>query len=149
MNGSIHRRGLLSAGLAFGASLTLLRQARAHEVITSTMRVTHPWSRATAPDATFAVLCMRFDEVVQSDRLVLAESPVATGADMGGAGAGPVVDFPIPEGQETYLDEALTYVRLVGLKFPLEVGRSYPLQLGFEKGGVYNTSFSVDQVRFQ
>ena len=148
MSLSIHRRGVLSIGLASGAVL-LCGTAGAHEVITSTMRVTHPWSRATAADATFAVLCMKFDEVAETDRLVLAESPVATSADMGGAGAGPTVDFRIPAGQETYLEEARTYVRLVGLKFPLEVGRSYPLLLGFEKGGVYNTTFSVDQVRFQ
>ena len=148
MSLSIHRRGVLSIGLASGMAL-LCGKARAHEVITSTMRVTHPWSRATAPDATFALLCMKFDEVAETDRLVLAESPVATSADMGGAGAGPTVDFRIPAGQETYLEEARTYVRLVGLKFPLEVSRSYPLLLGFEKGGVYNTTFSVDQVRFQ
>ena len=147
MSLSIHRRGVLSIGLASGAAL-LCGKARAHEVITSTMRVTHPWSRATAPDATFALLCMKFDEVAETDRLVLAESPVATSADMGGAGAGPTVDFRIPAGQETYLEEARTYVRLVGLKFPLEVGRSYPLLLGFETGGVYNTTFSVDRVRF-
>ena len=148
MSSSIHRRGVLSIGLACGGAL-VFGKVRAHEVITSTMRVTHPWSRATAPDASFAVLCMKFDEVAVADRLVLAESPVASSADMGGAGAGPRVDFPIPAGQETYLEEAQTYVRLVGLKFPLEVGRSYPLVLGFEKGGVYNTTFSVDQVRFQ
>jgi copper(I)-binding protein len=146
MSSSIDRRGVLSLGLACGAAL-LCGKARAHEIITSTLRVTHPWSRATAPGATSAVLCMKFDEVAEADRLVLAESPVASGAEMGGAGAGPRVDFAIPAGQETYLEEARTHVRLVGLKFPLEVGRSYPLVLGFEKGGVYNTTFSVDQVR--
>ncbi len=148
MSSSIHRRGVLSIGLACSASL-LCGKARAHEIITSTMRVTHPWSRATAPGETFAMLCMKFDEVAESDRLVRVDSPVASGADMGGAGAAPTVDFPIPHGQESYLEEGQTYVRLVGLKFPLEVGRSYPLLLGFEKGGVYNTTFSVDRVRFQ
>ena len=147
MSGEICRRGVLSVGVACGTSL-LFGTASAHEIITSTMRVTHPWSRATAPDATFAVLCMKFDEVAAADRLVMVESPVAAGADMGGAGARPTVDFPIPAGQETYLEEARTHVRLVGLKLSLEVGRSYPLVLGFEKGGVYNTTFSVDRVRF-
>ena len=146
MNSHIDRRRLLCTGLALGASLTV-GTARAHEILTSTLRVTHPWSRATAPDATFAVLCMKFDEVAHDDRLVLAESPVAKGADMGGVGAGPSVDFPIPAGQETHLAEAQTYVRLVGLVHPLEVGRSYPLRLGFAKGGVYVTTFSVDQDR--
>lgn len=146
----IDRRGMLRQGLALGAVLALpsARSARAHEIITSTMRVTHPWSRATAPDAPYAVLCMKFDEVTQDDRLTRVESPVSESADMGGEGAGPMVDFFIPAGQETYLAETQTYVRLVGLKFPLDVGRSYPLLLGFAKGGVYNTTFSIDQARF-
>jgi len=144
MNPSIERRRLLSAGLALGASL-VTGVARGHEILTSTLRVTHPWSRATAPGAGFAVLCMKFDEVALADRLILVESPVAKGADMGGALAGPIVDFPIPAGQETYLAEAQTYVRLVDLVHPLEVGRSYPLRLGFAKGGVYITTFSIDR----
>ena len=144
MTRAIHRRQLIRAGLALGTALAV-PGVRAHEVITSRLRVVHPWSRATARGAAFAVLCMKFDEVADADRLVMAGSPVAIGAEMGGEGARPVVDFFIPAGRETYLSEAGTHVRLVGLKFPLEVGRSYPLRLGFEKGGVYNTSFSVDQ----
>ena len=92
---------------------------------------------------------MKFDEVVQSDRLILVASPVAAGAEMGGLNAGPAVDFFIPQGQESYLAEAGTHVRLVGLKFALEVGRSYPLTLGFEKGGIYNATLSVDYTRFK
>lgn len=143
MNPSIHRRGVLHAGLAFGAAL-VVPAARACEFYTSTLRVTHPWTRATAHDATSAVLCMKFDEVTQADRLILVETPVAAGAAMGGLETGPAVNFFIPAGQETLLSETGIYVRLVGLKFPLEVGRSYPLVLGFEKGGVFNADLSVD-----
>lgn len=143
MNPSIHRRGVLHAGLAFGAAL-VVPAARACEFYTSTLRVTHPWTRATAHDATSAVLCMKFDEVTQADRLILVETPVAAGAAMGGLETGSAVNFFIPAGQETLLSETGTYVRLVGLKFPLEVGRSYPLVLGFEKGGVFNADLSVD-----
>ena len=143
MNPPIHRRGVLHAGLAFGAAL-VVPAARACEFYTSTLRVTHPWTRATAHDATSAVLCMKFDEVTQADRLILVETPVAAGAAMGGLETGSAVNFFIPAGQETLLSETGTYVRLVGLKFPLEVGRSYPLVLGFEKGGVFNADLSVD-----
>lgn len=138
------RRLLLSMGLGLVASITAGR-ARGHEIITSTMRITHPWSRATAPGAAFAVLCMKFDEVSANDRLVLVETPVARGAELGGTAAGPVVDFPIRTGEETYLAETGTYVRLVDLAHPLELGRIYPLRLGFEKGGTYVTTFSIDR----
>lgn len=143
-----HRRRVLQAGLALGASY-MLPAARACEFMTATLRVTHPWTRATAHDATSAVVCMKFDEVVEADRLILVETSVATGAEMGGEAPGPIVDFPIPQGQKTYLSESGTFVRLVGLKFPLEVGRSYPLRLGFEKGGVFESTLSVDYTRFR
>jgi copper(I)-binding protein len=142
------RRLVLRAGLAVGASL-LLPGARACEFMTSTLRVTHPWTRATAPDATSAMLGMKFDEVLEADRLVLVETPVASGAEMAGLAAAPQVDFQIPPGQETRLEESGTWVRLLGLKFPLQMGHSYPLRLGFEKGGVYNTTLSVDYTRFK
>ena len=92
---------------------------------------------------------MKFDEVNEADRLILVETPIASGAEMGGIGAGPVVNFAIPQGQETYLHDGGTFVRLVGLKHPLEVGRSYPLRLGFEKGGSHDTVIAVDYLRFK
>jgi hypothetical protein len=141
------RRRLLHSGLALGAEL-LMPSARACEFMTTHLRVTHPWTRATAPDASAAVVCMKFDEVTQTDRLIAVRSPVAAAAEMAGAGLSGPVDFLIPAGLESWLDEAGTHVRLVGLRHALEVGRSYPLQLAFEKGGIYNAVLSVDYTRF-
>jgi copper(I)-binding protein len=142
------RRHAVHAGLALAASLAL-PAARACEFMTSTLRVTHPWTRATAHDATSAMLCMRFDEVSETDRLILVETPIASSSEMGGVLARPEVDFLIPQGEETYLDDSGTFVRLLGLTQPLQLGRSYPLRLGFEKGGVFNTTVSVDFGRFR
>jgi len=147
MSRLIRRRGVMRASLALG-SVLLVRPALACEYFGTTLRVTHPWTRATAADADTAVLCMRFDEVNQTDRLIGVETPVATGAAMGGAQAGPAVDLLIPAGQETLLSETGTFVRLTGLKFPLEVARTYPLQLVFEKGGVIEATLNVDYGRF-
>jgi periplasmic copper chaperone A len=140
------RRGVLCTGLALGTSLVL--PARACEFNSANLRITHPWTRATQADASTAVVCMKFDEVRQPDRLIAVESPVAEGAQMGGLAAGPAVDLVIPAGQETLLSEAGTHVLLVGLKFPLEVARSYPLRLVFERGGVVEAMLSVDYTRF-
>ncbi len=142
------RRAFLQAGWALSLG-ALVPATRACEIFTSTLRVTHPWTRATAAHADSAVLCMRFDEVIESDRLVLVETPVAERAEMGGELAAPRVDFFIPQGRETTLEEAGSYVRLVGLRFPLELGRSYPLRLGFEKGGTFMATLSVDYGRFK
>lgn len=148
MHRTFDRRALLQGSLALGAAL-MLPVARACEIVTSTLRITHPWTRATEPGATTAVLGMRLDEVVDDDRLILVETPVAEGADIGGPQARPVVDLPILRGQDIILDESGVHVRLIGLRFPLQVGRSYPLRLGFERSGVYLATLSVDYGRFR
>jgi copper(I)-binding protein len=133
--------------LALGVSL-LVPSARACEIVTSNFKVIHPWSRATRDDATSAAVCMAFEEVTETDRLIGAATPVAEAAEMGGVGASPAVSFVIPEGQSSALTEAGTYLRLVGLKFPLQVGRSYPMTLFFQKAGSVNATLSVDYARF-
>jgi copper(I)-binding protein len=141
------RRTVLQAGFALCASL-VVPSARGCEFFTSTMRITHPWTRATAPDATFAVLCMKFDEVTETDRLIGVETPVAEGAELvegkEDAAAHRAVSFLIPAGRETLLSDEGTHIRLLGLKQPLFVGRSYPLELAFEKSGTVLATLNVD-----
>lgn len=144
----IHRRGVLRAGLAACVPFAL-PQARACEYFADGLRVSHPWTRATPPGATTAVLCMGFDEVTADDRLISVETPVAQGAEMAGAAAGGAVNFPIPAGQVTALSEQGSFVRLVGLLHPLEMGRTYPLKLGFERAGLVIASLNVDYARFR
>lgn len=143
MNRPIQRRAALRAGLAAGIAL-LVPAAQGCEFFTTHLRVYRPWTRATSDADTSAALCMTFDEVTLADRLIRVESPVAAGAEMGGAGAAPSVDLVIPTGRDTVLDEAGTFIRLVGLRHRLEVGRSYPLTLVFERAGVLQADIDVD-----
>lgn len=137
------RRDWLRLGLGLGG-LALLPAARACEFYTDTLRVTHPYCHATEPGAAEAVVCMKFDEVSRSDRLVGVSTPVARSAEISGALARPVVDFEIPAGEETWLHERGTWLRLTGLRHPLPVGRAYPLQLDFEHGGTVLATLTVD-----
>ena len=139
----ITRRGFVIGSLATAATLQSL-PVLACEFHTGSLRVHHPWTRATRPGEVTAIVCMTFDEVSEPDRLIGAESPVATGAAMGGEAAGPVVDFPILPGRDWALTEEGTHVLLTGLRHPLAVGREYPLQLTFEKSGVVLAQLSVD-----
>lgn len=139
------RRRLLQTGLALGAAC-LLPAARACEFFTTNLRVTHPWTRATGGED-FAIVCMKFDEVTITDRLIRVETPVATRAELAGVGGLRPLKFLIPKGRETLLSETGTFVRLSGLQHPLEVARSYPLTLVFEKGGVVSADLSVDYER--
>lgn len=151
----LHRRRCLQAGLALGSTLWLPR-ARACEFFSAHLRITHPWTRASAPGATTAVVCMKFDEVLQPDRLIAVETPVAQGVELVGMDAGAAgtdtprgLNFPIPAGRETLLDEAGPHLRLLGLQFPMEVAREYPLKLVFEKGGAVNATLNVAYTRFR
>lgn len=139
----IHRRELLRAGLALCAAFAL-PAARACEFYAATLRVTHPWTRATEPGAAHALLCMKIDEVSRDDRLIGVETPVAAGAELVRDGAASELSLAIPKGRELLLEEAGTHIRLVGLAHPLEVARSYPLKLVFEQGGSVLTTLNVD-----
>lgn len=147
MHPFMHRRAALRAGLAFGAALAL-PQARACEYFADNLRITHPWCTATRPGATSVIVSMVFDQVTRADRLVGVKTMVAEGAEIGGQLARPAVDFAIPEGGETHLNEHGTYLKLTGLKFPLEVARTFPLVLTFEHGGVVQANLNVDLQRF-
>lgn len=155
MNRLIHRRMALHAGLALSAS-ALAGRARACEYFGNNLRITHPWTRASEAQASSAIVCMKFDEVTLSDRLIAVQTPVASGAEMAGldvganlgTNAGAPVNLLIPAGEQTVLGEAGICLRLTGLRFPLEVARSYPLRLVFEKGGVVDATLNVDYSRF-
>jgi periplasmic copper chaperone A len=140
---TLHRRGVLRACMALGASL-LAPAARAHEFFSSSLTVIHPWTRASAEGATTAIVSMIFQDVIQTDRLIGAQTPVAEAAELGGSAAGPALDFLIREGQTTELSETGVHLRLLRLKFPLLQGREYPMTLVFEKGGAIRAALLVD-----
>jgi len=143
MSPLFNRRAMLRATAA-AASALVLPQAQACEFFATTLRIWHPWSRASLPGATDAVVCMRLDEVRLADRLIGVETPLASGADLAGLKAGTLSDLLIPAGQETLLSEDSTYLRLTGLQQALEVGCAYPLKLVFEHGGTVNAQLSID-----
>ena len=132
-------------GLPFAA---LLHSARACEFFTSNLRIVHPWTRATADDAETAIVCMTLTDVAQDDHLIGVTTPVARAAEISGSGGASSSALAIPAGQETVLSETGIFVRLLGLKHGMAVGRAYPMQLVFERGGAVNVDLSVDYGRF-
>jgi periplasmic copper chaperone A len=141
-NHNRNRRQMLHAGLALGLGLAL-PAAKACEFFTTTLRVTHPWTRAS-DDADVAIVCMKFDEVRIADRLIGAETALARSAELGGPGVIRRLELAIPQGEETLLSEEGIHLRLVGLTQPIELGRAYPMRLIFERGGAIDVDLSVD-----
>src|SRR5262245_60652509 len=85
----MHRRTALQAGAALCASL-FVPPARGCEFFSNTLRITHPWTRATNSTAS-AIVCMSFDEAMETDRLIGVETPVAESVQLVG-------DMLIPQG---------------------------------------------------
>lgn len=138
------RRHVLQAGLGLGASL-VLPQARACEFFSTTLRITHPWTRASAQDAPFVIVNMKIDEVQQADRLIGVETPVAGAAEIvGGAAGSHGVNLLIPAGQTLHIGEDGIQLRLLRLQMPLHIARTYPMRLIFEKGGVVEAELNTD-----
>ena len=137
-----NRRTVLHLGAATLAS-GIWTQARACEFFAANLRILHPWVRASSPDQTSAVLSLTFDQVTLADRLVGLSTPVAQGAELVGADASPRLDLAIPVDRTTVLGEGGPHLRLTGLTRPLQVGRSYPMQLLFERGGPIAAAISV------
>ncbi len=147
MNLALQRRHFLRFGLA-GVGLWVGSQAQACEFFAAHLRITHPWTRATAPGETSALVCLRIDEVTLSDRLIQVVTPVADAAEMGGVLLPGPVNVAIPVDEVTQLSEAGPHIRLLGLRHPLEVAREYPMDLIFERAGVVQARLSVDYARF-
>lgn len=147
MKHSISRRQWLASAWTLTCAAWLPRPVQACEFFSTSLRVYHPWTRETDVIDDFAVVCMKFDEVGQSDRLVGVSTPVAAGAEMSGPqGTGPV-NLSIPVGQVVELREDGPHIRLIGLRQPLLQGRSYPMTLLFERGGQVDAQLSVDYTR--
>jgi periplasmic copper chaperone A len=146
MNPVITRRVLLLGGLASGLAAGI-RPTRACEIDARFLRIVHPWTRAARASDAFAIVCMSFEDVSVTDRLVGVVSPVATRAVLQqGDQQGPV-DFLLPAGQASALTEEGVHVRLLGLRQPLEIGRVYPMALHFEQSGVVDAELTVDLER--
>lgn len=144
MNANLTRRQVLQSGLALG-SVLVLPQARACEFFSTTLRVTHPWTRVTPEDASHAVVNMKIDQVLHADRLIGVETPVAGAAEIVGDPAGSKgLNLLIQQGQELQIGEAGIELRLLKLKQPLLMARTYPMTLIFEKGGAMQAELNVD-----
>jgi hypothetical protein len=141
------RRRLLGAAAALAAG-ALCPPARAFEVVAEYLRITHPWTRGTAPGASFGVLCMKLDEVLEDERLIGVRTPVADGVRLAGSAPDVPLDLAIPAGSLIEMHEQGLHLQLTGLRLDLEAGRSYPLELQFARSGVVRAVLSVDFPRF-
>lgn len=133
---------ILACVAAFGA---VCPELGAHEYYGKSFTLIHPWAEPSVANAKSADIFMRFEGVEQADRLVGASSTLASGVELRGRDGEPAPDgiAVVAESAESAWKPSGTRLVLTGLKQPLELGRSYPLTLEFEKSGTMHVMISI------
>jgi copper(I)-binding protein len=134
---------------ALGASA-----AAAHEYALKSLKIDHPFARATPPGArTGGVFVTLENTGDRADRLMSVSSPVAGVAeihemrlDAGVMKMRDVGTLEVKAGETVRLKPGGYHVMLSELKQPLKVGDRFPLTLKFENAGAVEVSVWVEEM---
>lgn len=146
------RRTLAGAALALIGVLAVSSGAASQEYRAGSIRIDHPWSRATAPTAPAAGGFMALTNTgTTPDRLVSAASDIAETTELhthinegGVMRMRPVEDIAIPPGETVALRPGGLHVMFIGLRQPLAEGSRFPLTLTFEQAGTVTVEVGVE-----
>jgi len=135
--------------LLFAVALTA---GAAHQYELGTLVIEHPWSRPTAPGMPMGVAYLSIANRGKSaDTLVGASSPVADKVEMhetsivdGMARMRPLSAIDIPPGATVKIQPGGIHLMLVGLKTPLERGKTAPLVLEFRDAGRITVQLGIE-----
>lgn len=144
---------------AISAALILLQgacgAAAAHEYKVGSLRIEHPWSRATAGGATVAAGYLIIDNAADTpDRLVLTTAEVAAKVSAHSMTMDGTVmkmralpdGVVIPPKSSVVLKPGSIHLMFEGLKHPLKRGESLLGTLTFEKAGTVAVTFKVEAI---
>lgn len=142
----LQRRRLLGWPLAAALAASLPRRARAHSYSEDGFTVLHPWCEVAAAGTTDLPVLLRIVEISRADRLLGAETPVASQLqlqlpprrpfdppDAPAAGASPYL--PLQPGHDINLSHFGPHLLIDKVLIDLHFGREYPLTLHFERAG--------------
>ena len=141
----------LSAALATSPAL-------AHDYTVGSLKIDHPWARATPKGASVGGGYMKItNSGATPDRLVSGKTDVASrfeihemSMDNGVMKMRPVVQgIEIKPGQTIELKPGSYHVMFVGLKKPLAQGEPVKATLVFEKAGKVDVTFTVEGIGAQ
>ena len=146
---------LTEKSLVFCCALAVSSTAPcAHEYRTDSLRIIHPFARATPPGArTGAVFFTCTNAGNETDRLLRASTPIAAGVvlhqmtfDHGVMKMRAVPSVEVRQGGRLELKPNGYHLMLLDLKQPLKVGEKFPLTLRFERGGAILLSVVVEDM---
>lgn len=145
MTTPLFRTALWRATLT-GLGWLLATAAWAHEYYVDGFVFVHPWAEATVAGQTQAPVYFTLDSVTRDDRLLRVSSPLAERVVLRVSDAADAPDqpaLPVRVGDKADFSPGHPHVRLVGLKAPLEWGRSYPMTFVFDKAGAVQVMLSI------
>lgn len=128
--------------------------APAHDYQLRTLRIDHPFARATPPGARSGGVYLTVENNGnQTDRLLSVSSPVAGDVelhrmvqDAGVMRMRAVSGVDINAGDRLALEPGGYHIMLGNLKHPLHAGDSFPLRLEFEKAGSIEVQVAVESM---
>jgi hypothetical protein len=138
----------LLCGLALLATTGL---TAAHDYKLGSIKIDHPWARATAAGQTAGGGYARFDNAGAADRLISATSAAAERVELhemkmdGDVMRMRQLDgIDLPAGKSVELKPGGYHIMFIGLKKPLAEGSKFPLKLKFEKAGEVTVDVKVE-----
>ena len=133
----MRRRTLLVALVALGPSLAVSSPVVAHSYKRGAIEIVHPWCPDTHVEGTKDVIVgMGIKSTVsRGDKLLRAETTVATSVEIRDQTGAVVSSLAIPGKGTLTLGRKGAHVRLVGLKKALVAYDTLPVTLVFELGG--------------
>lgn len=151
----MHYRKLAAA---VSVALALAGPAFAHSYTAGSLKVAHPWSRATAPNQSVGGGFMTItNEGRQADRLLSASTTAAEKVEIHTvAMQGGIMRMrPLPDGlalparSRVDLKPGGYHIMLVGLKQPLREGARIPLTLRFQRAGEVRVDLAVHAAGYE
>ena len=116
----------------------------AHEYYVKSFTVIHPWAEQTKDGASTADVFAKFEQISAGDKLISAHTTFANKVELRDSKdvltKRPIV---LEEGKTLELQPGTPHLTMVGLKEPLQWGRSYPMTLVFEKSGPVAVMISI------
>lgn len=148
----------VATGLGLGLALApVAGPVQAHDYKIGTLKIDHPWARATPAGARVAGGFMTITNSGAADRLVSGTATVAGRVEVHEMAVNNGVmtmrelagGLPIPENGSVTLKPGSFHVMFMDLKQPLNVGESFKGTLTFEKAGTIEVEFAIEAMGAQ
>ena len=128
--------------------------ASAHDYALKSLKIDHPFARATPPGAKVAGVFVTVENTgTQPDRLLSVSTPIAgiaelhqMSVDAGVMRMRGVAALEVKPGEKLQLKPGGYHVMLSELKQPLKVGDRFPLTLKFQNAGAIEVSVWVEEM---